>query len=161
MEYSVVKVNRDNYHMFDDMVFFRINQRERTEQERAGIQEFDTVYQVLDNPNLFVFAAQLGNQFVGWISIVYIPKISRANGTGHLFIDELWVSPAFRRQGIANALMEKADALSRDMNTSGVRLYVNTDNDTGISLYEASGFERQYGTALFMEKEWDRKESLV
>jgi len=140
--------------MFDDMVFFRINERERSEQERAETRNFDRTYEALDNKNLYVFAAQAADKFVGWISIVYIPKISRANGKGHLFIDELWVSPAFRQKGIANALMAQADMLSKE-NVLGLRLYVNRNNEEAISLYQKFGYEFQFDTALFMEKEWE------
>ena len=153
MEYSIVRVNRNNYKMFDAMVFFRINKRERTKQEQAEIQSLEIVYEVLDSKNLYVFAAQSENKFVGWISLAYIPKIGRTNGNGHLFIDELWVSPGFRKRGIANALMTQADALSKEINTLGLRLYVNTTNKAAISLYEKFGYANKFGTALFMEKE--------
>jgi ribosomal protein S18 acetylase RimI-like enzyme len=154
MEYSIVKVDRDNYKMFDDMVFFRINKRERTEQEQAEIQSSDTVYEVLDSENLYVFAAQSEDKFIGWISLVYIPKIGKSNGKGHLFIDELWVNPAFRKKGIANGFMKQADVLSKEINALGLRLYVNTTNDEAIALYEKCGYTSKFGTALFMEKEW-------
>jgi len=140
--------------MFDDMVFFRINERERSEQERAEARHFDMVYEVLDKPNLHVFAAQSGDRFVGWISIVHIPKISRANGRGHLFIDELWVNPACRKQGIASALMRQADALSDEIDTLGARLYVDPTNAEAVSLYERCGYGRKFGAAILMEKEW-------
>lgn len=55
--------------------------------------------------------------------------------------------------GIANALMEKADALSKEMNTAGLRLYVNADNPGGISFYKACGYEQKFGSALFMQKD--------
>ena len=152
MDYSIVRVNKSNYQMFDDMVFFRINGCERT--EPAEIQNFDMVCEALDNKNLYVFAAQWKNKFIGWISVIYIPKIGKTNGRGHLFIDELWINPAFRKKGIANALMKQADALSQEINTIGLRLYVNTANDEAISLYEKCGYASKLGTALFMEKEW-------
>jgi len=152
VKFSITRVNRNNYQMFDDMVFFRINGRERNEQELTERRNYDMAPEALDNKNLHVFAAQGSDQFVGWISIVHIPKISRAEGKGHLFIDELWVNPAFRKQGIANALMEQAEALSKE-NALGLRLYVNQDNEEAIALYKKFGYAFQFGTALFMERE--------
>jgi ribosomal protein S18 acetylase RimI-like enzyme len=139
MEYSIVKVDRDNYQMFNDMVFQRINGREKNEAERVETQNFDTIYETLNNENLFVFAALFEDKFVGWISLVYIPKVGRTNGKGHLFIDELYVDPAYRNKGVAKALVKKGDVLSKGINALGLRLYVNTANDDAISLYEQCG----------------------
>ena len=152
LEYAIVRVDRTNYPLFDHAVFQRVNGRERTEHERAEVQNVDTIYKALGNENLFVFAASTEDQFVGWISLVYMPKIGRTNGKGYLFIDELWVAPAYRRKGIAHALMAKAEALSKEMNTLGIRLYVNTANHEAISLYQTCGYTKQ-GEAFFMEKE--------
>jgi len=139
--------------MFDDMVFQRINGREKAEHERAEVQNFGIVYETLDNENLFIFAASVEDKFVGWISLVYIPKVGRTKGKGHLFVDELWVNPTFRRKGIARVLMAEADALSKELNTLGLRLYVNTANHEAISFYQTCGYAKQ-GEAFFMDKQW-------
>lgn len=151
MEYAIVRVDRENYPKFDEMVFGRIHGREKTDRERGTAQDFDAVYEALGNGNLFVFAASAEGTFIGWISLVYIPKVGRTKGKGHLFIDELWVSSPFRRKGIADALMAKADALSKEQNMLGLRLYVNTANHEAISFYQTCGYAKQ-GEALFMEK---------
>ena len=187
MEYSIEKIDETNYSLFDDMVFFRINGRERNadEQMHAGI---DTgVYKTLKDRNLYIFAAKTDNQppqsgrgmvvpvrnltrgliprpkgrgikplaynkFIGWISLVYIPKVGRTNGRGYLYVDELWVSPAYRKNGIAYSLMEKGNTVSNELNTLGLRLYVDTDNDEAFSLYKKCGYNVQRN-AIFMEKE--------
>jgi ribosomal protein S18 acetylase RimI-like enzyme len=154
MEHNIVRINKDNYHMFDDMIFYRKNERYKNENELKEKQNFNSYYQDLESTNLYVFAVQSEEKFVGYISIVYLPKIGRGNGRGYLYVDELWVNPNFRRKGIANALMKKADILSKKMNTLGLRLYVSADNPEGISLYEKCGYENNYGPSLFMEKEW-------
>jgi len=154
MEFSITRVNRDTVQLFDDMVFQRINERERSDNERKEMHDFNPIYEALDNENLYVFAAQVKDKFVGWISIVYIPKISRTNEKGHLFIDELWVNPAFRKQGIANALMEQAEALSKEK-ALGLRLYVDPTNEEAVSLYKKFKYDFKFGTARFMEKEWE------
>lgn len=154
MEYSIERVNRENYQLFDDMLFCRINGRKKNEHERAEVRNFDAVYITLENQNLHVFAVLIADKFVGWISLVYIPKIGRTNGRGHLFVDELYVHPAYRKQGLARALLEQADVLSKEMNTLGIRLYVNTAYNEAISLYERCGYEHR-GEALFMDKEWE------
>jgi len=154
MDYSIVMVTEDNYFIFDDMIFWRHYEREKNDDEKK-INDFSQAHSTLENKNFYVFAAQVDDKFVGYISATYIPKISRTNGRGHLFIDELWVNPHFRKRGIANALMKRVDTLSKEINTLGLRLYVNTTNVVGISFYKKCGYKDKYGMALFMEKEWD------
>ena len=154
IDYTIARVDDNNYPLFDDMVFFRMNQRERTAEERLAPRDFSEEIYALGNPSLYVYAACVSSRFIGWISIVYIPKVGKTKGKGHMFIDELWVNPAFRRKGIAAALMQKADALSREKHQLGVRLYVRADNPEALSLYIKSGFSKLNQT-VFMEKEAD------
>lgn len=153
-EYKIIKVDNQNYFMFDDMVFWRMNRRERTyaEKSEAANNNFSDVSLALANPNLYVYVALDDDKFVGWISIIYMPKIGRLNGLGHIYVDELWVEPIYRKQGIANKLMKKADELLNTTASAGVRLYVNTENPNAQRLYEKSGFSES-GMAYFMEKD--------
>ena len=34
MQYKLVEVNEENYHLFDDMIYWRINGKERTDNEK-------------------------------------------------------------------------------------------------------------------------------
>jgi len=140
--------------MFDNMVFYRGHGRYKNKEELKEKQDFNSYYTALRIQTFYVFAVQVEEQFVGYIFINYLPKVGITNGRGWLYIDDLWVNPNFRRKGIANALMKKADNLSKEMNTAGLRLYVNTENPDGISLYKKCGYVQKFGTALFMEKEW-------
>jgi len=145
-------VNKNNYHMFDDMVFYRGHRRYKNSEELAATQDFTPYYKALDISTFYVFAAQLEYKFVGYIFLNYLPKIGSTNGKGWLFVDDLWVNPHHRRKGIACALMAKADAISKELNTLGLRLYVNTDNPSGTAFYEMCGYEQKFGTSMLMQK---------
>ena len=67
------------------------------------------------------------------------------------YIDELWVEPNFRGRGFAKALMKKADDLKKELEATGIRLYVNVNNPTAKKLYEYCGYLED-GQAYFMEK---------
>lgn len=148
MEYSIIRVGADNYSLFDDMVFWRENGYERTHVEKPFSSD---LMNELTNPNMFVYAAMADNRFVGWISLIYIPKIGKWNGHGHIYIDEFWVEPGFQNNGIGKALMDKADSLVVELDATGLRLYVNVNNTNAKSLYERCGFHND-GQAFFMEK---------
>jgi len=151
MDYSIVRVGKDNYPLFEAMVFYRINGHGRGDCEQIEAPDFDAVYETLDNANLYVFAAELEDQFIGWISAVYIPKVGRTAGKGHLFVDELYTDPRYRRRGIAQALMKQAEALARELDALGLRLYVNTESAEAISFYKKCGYTSE-GAAWFMTK---------
>lgn len=108
---TIEQVTKDNYHMFYDMVSWRMNgvELKGVEKETNRSKEFIEVYKDLDHPGFYTFCALCEGRFVGWISIMYTPKIARQRwNNGVIYIDELWVAPECRRKGIAKQLMEKA-----------------------------------------------------
>ena len=157
MNYSIVRINKENYPLYDDMVFSRVNDRERSPEEREESHDYGSNLTALADNNLRVYAAKVGEKFVGWIAAVFIPKIGHPNygGKGHLFIDELWTDPAFRRCGIAHALMTEAEKAAKEMNAVGLRLYVGDDNPGALALYTKCGYRDRGNDAHFMDKEWD------
>lgn len=148
MEYKIEKVEDHNYPLFEDMVFWR---ETGTERKPSCAFASQALKHELENPNLFVYAALARGRYVGWISLIYMPKIGKWNGHGHIYVDELWVEPSFRRKGIAKALMQKADKLKTELNAAGIRLYVNVQNPTAQKLYQDCGY-KENGRAYFMEK---------
>lgn len=146
---KIDRIDVHNYSRFDDMVFWRENGCER---EPTHTPVSEQMKKQLANPNLQVYAVEVENRYVGWISLVYIPKIgSRWKGRGHVYVDELWVEPGYRGRGYAKALMAKAEELKREWDANGIRLYVNVNNPTAQKLYERCGY-REDGQACFMEK---------
>ena len=149
MEYKAEKIDVTNYTLFNDMVFWRENGFERAPSQTPVSDQME---KQLSNPNLYVYAVKVENRYVGWISLVYIPKIgSRWQGHGHVYVDELWVEPSFRGRGYAKALMQKAEELKADLQATGIRLYVNVNNPAARKLYEDCGYWED-GQAYFMEK---------
>lgn len=146
---KIDRIGVHNYSRFDDMVFWRENGCER---EPTHTPVSEQMEKQLANSNLQVYAVEVENRYVGWISLVYIPKIgSRWKGRGHVYVDELWVEPGYRGRGYAKALMAKAEELKREWDANGIRLYVNVNNPTAQKLYERCGY-REDGQACFMEK---------
>lgn len=143
MQFSIVSVNKDNYALFDDMVFRRVHNRERTPEEKKQPRDFAENHKMLADKNLHVYAAEAGGRFVGWVSAVFIPKVGhpKYGGKGFLDIDELWTDPACRQHGIAQALMTAAEQAARAMDVAGLRLYVGGDNAPAYRLYTRCGYK--------------------
>ena len=155
MHFTIERINKDNYGMFDDLTFVRKNGRKKTSEELALPREYEKTYETLLNENLYIFAAKTDNKFVGYVSAVYIPKVGSPKSPGHFFIDELWTQPEYRQAGIAYALMLKAEETSRKSGAIGMRLYTGSDNAAARALYEKCGYQNLGCDACFMEKEWN------
>ena len=136
-----------NYPAFADMTYWRKNRVERNDET---VLPSDMVKKHLEDKNFRVYAAQADGRFVGWISLVFMPKISWID-SGFVYVDELWVQDNYRCNGIATALMAKADEMKTEFSAHGVRLYVNVTNPVAKALYKKCGYTCQ-GTAEFMEK---------
>jgi len=149
---EIVRVGEDNYKLFDDMVFIRMNGREKNVDELKQNKGYTEVNKALQNENLFIYAARCDNKFVGWISVIYLPKVGRTNGRGLMYIDELYVAPEYRGRGFAKELMKKADERSDLLNALGIRLFVDMENESAINVYKKCGYIEE-GKTYFMEKE--------
>ena len=114
MEQRVVKVDKDNYFMFDDMIFFRGHGRYKNEEELPQRDYFPQYYAILDEKFFHTYAMEIGDKFVGYVCAVYIPKIGKRENNGFLFVDDLWVNPSYRKMGIAEKLMQKVEDLARE-----------------------------------------------
>lgn len=148
MTYKVVRIDAENYSLFDDMIYWRMNGSERVPLKETIPQ---SILNELSNPNLFIYAVEVENRYVGWIALVYMPKVGKYNGFGHVYIDELWIHPSYRRNGFAYELMKKAEALRKEKCAAGIRLYVSSDNISAKKLYKKYGFSIS-SSAYFMEK---------
>jgi len=136
--FEIVKVTKDNYHLYDDLVYLRLNGKERSEKEKeVSKTKIDLrILKELKKDGFFVYAALTENKFVGWIHALYIPKIGKWP-MGIMYIDELWVSSDFRRKGIATALIKKVIEIKDDLGIDCLRVY--TDNKAAKNLYEKCG----------------------
>jgi len=151
MQYKLLRVNEANYHLFDDMIYWRVNGIERTINGKKENEINQIIPDQLSNSNFQVYAIEKNNKFVAWISLIYLPKVGKANCNGYIYVDELWVEESHRRLGFAKILMEKADDLCHTMNTVGIRLGVNVNNPSALKLYENCGY-KSTGQAYTMEK---------
>ena len=148
MDYTIEKIDASNHSLFDDMVFWRENGFEREPSQEPVSEQ---IKKELLNPDLFVYAVKVDGRYVGWISCVYIAKVGKWKGYGHVYVDELWVEPSYRGNGFAKALLKKADELKDKFEATGIRLYVNVNNPVAQNLYETCGYVAD-GQAIFMEK---------
>ena len=64
-----------------------------------------------------------------------------ASRTPHALLTELYVREAFRRRGVARALVELAESLARDQGATELFLFTGRQNTGAQTFYEQLGFE--------------------
>jgi RimJ/RimL family protein N-acetyltransferase len=110
-------------------------------EEEPNLQE--TAARLTDSDNCCFFGAFQEEQLIG---IIRFSRYSAPNEKHRAYIAGLYVMPAFRRKGCAQALVRSA--LQRAANTPGIRrvnLTVVTQQEAAIRLYQSLGFSI-YGT---------------
>jgi GNAT superfamily N-acetyltransferase len=89
-----------------------------------------------------IWIAHQGDHAIGYLSAeIYEPDAASENESGPVgFIDELFVVPEHRGQGIATALLRTALEWVRAEAVSRVVLHVYSRNDNALRFYERMGF---------------------
>jgi ribosomal protein S18 acetylase RimI-like enzyme len=87
---------------------------------------------------IFVAAAD-GNKLVGFVQLY--PLFSSTRMKKLWLLNDLYVLPSHRGQGISKLLIEEAKDLCRRTDACGMMLETAKSNEVGNSLYPAAGFE--------------------
>jgi ribosomal protein S18 acetylase RimI-like enzyme len=101
---------------------------------RSSLDHFNT----LDSDCGWILIAFVDDQPAGVAILARIPKLDTR--LGFLYLDELHVTPQYRRQGVGKALLTQSISLTRTLGLSGLRLLARIDNEPARCLYEAMGF---------------------
>jgi ribosomal protein S18 acetylase RimI-like enzyme len=114
----------------------------------AGFRASRAGYDLLASDAAWVLLARCAGQPAGAAVVARLPKTDARRG--FLFVDELWVLPAYRRQGVATSLLAHVEALARALGLAGVRLLVRPENAAARAAYRRLGFAEH--PSLFCEK---------
>lgn len=87
----------------------------------------------LEDPCARMMVALYGGEVCGYVCIM----LTDENG----YIPRVCVLPAYRRRGVATALMDAAEAAARVFGCTSITLEVRESNSAAIALYESLGFE--------------------
>jgi ribosomal protein S18 acetylase RimI-like enzyme len=80
------------------------------------------------------------------------------NGEPDAYVQELYVVPGRRGQGVGRALLEASMTAAREAGATHIELTTSEDDTEALSLYESSGFTNREGTPdgprmLYYERE--------
>lgn len=83
------------------------------------------------------FVAESDGDVVGMVTLCFFTTLTGLKA----FVDHLVVDPAWRRRGIARALMQHAIGQAAAAGASRIDLTANSEKDAARSLYESLGFK--------------------
>jgi ribosomal protein S18 acetylase RimI-like enzyme len=94
----------------------------------------------------------------GFAQIRYRPWVYSAGPNAHAYLEELYVAPALRGQGIGRELLDASMETARGEGATHMELGTSEDDEAARSLYESAGFTNREGrpdgpVMLFYERE--------
>lgn len=90
------------------------------------------------NPNLVsILLAEVEGEVIGFSSYhsIYSTFLAKPG----IWLDDLYLKPAFRGQGIGRALMQKLGQIAQEKGCARIDWTVGVANGTGMQFYEAMG----------------------
>lgn len=133
IEQATIKDLPDIAFLFDQ---YRIFYRQPGDLEAA--QKF--IQARLQQQDAVIFLARENNQPVGYTQL--FPSWSSVSMQRVWILNDLFVMPENRNQGIAKALMNKAKDHAESTNAARIILATEVTNKIGQSLYESMGYSR-------------------
>lgn len=97
-----------------------------------------------------IFVAVEKDQLIGTVQLDLNAPQSAA-GTKSAYIQALEVKPEYRRQGVAQTLMQHLEGVARGLGFTRLTLMVETDNRAAIGLYSCLGYS-EYGRSFWSWK---------
>lgn len=97
----------------------------------------------VDSTDTAGYVVDIGDELVAYmvISEQTSPPIFTRGDTAH--IDQLYVDPAFRGEGIGTALIERAESWANNRNCEGLTLSVDVTNEDARAFYDRVGFRER------------------
>ena len=96
-----------------------------------------------------IYISWEGNTATGFVHL--FPLFSSTRLARYWLLNDLYVHPNYRGEGISKALIEQAKQLCRDTNACGMYLETGMENDIGNTLYPAMAFKRMSSVNFY---EW-------
>ena len=107
----------------------------------AAQPDDDYLQSLLARDTFFAIAAVDNDQVVGGLAAYELPKFEQPRS--EIYIYDLGVDGAFRRRGVATALIEALKAIARERNAWVIFVQADYGDDPAIALYTKLGVEER------------------
>ena len=105
------------------------------------IEQEKSIARYIDNPECLVYVAREAEVIIGFVSGHFCELISAVSNPVMMgSVDELYVVPSYRKQGVAIALLEKIESTFTDYGVKQMFVEVWDFNQQALALYKREGF---------------------
>jgi ribosomal protein S18 acetylase RimI-like enzyme len=94
----------------------------------------------LDRGESVVFVAELDGKAVGFVQLY--PTFTSIGARPAWILNDLYVTPEARRQGVGRALMDAAKAMAEESGAAWLELATAMDNAKAQALYRSCGYKK-------------------
>lgn len=115
--------------------------REFYERPADAAREREFMRGHLESGTSIVFVAQMGDALGGFAQL--FPTYNTVRLAPALILEDIFVEPHRRGNGIATALLERATGYARETGAAGMFLETARDNLTAQRVYERNGWTRE------------------
>lgn len=138
MPFSIIRATLDHVDQITPL-FDGYRQFYKQPSDLAGERQF--LYDRLQNNESVVFLALLDDQAVGFTQLY--PLFSSTLLRRMWLLNDLFVAPAGRKQGVGEGLLERARQFGIETGAQRLMLKTNVTNTTAQKLYERTGWVRE------------------
>lgn len=137
--------------LIDSWVEHARHEPELLDEDRMRVSKVEEYYQeIFDDPdNHFLFVAEEGGKFAGFIraDIKEIPNFFKHPRI--LYLDDTYIKLEFRRKGIARQLLHRAEELAKELGIKRIQSRVYSYNKPVQEMLESGGYRVPHAT-------WDK-----
>ena len=135
--FSNRKFTRDCYKLLENMVF-ALYEEDRGGEAMTTQKVQRTVDKLSQHPDKGrIELLFMGEELVGYAILIY--QWSNEYGGDFLLVDEIYLKPAWRGQGIGSRYIGRLE--NSEMNSVGLLLEVTEENERAKQLYQLLGFK--------------------
>jgi aminoglycoside 6'-N-acetyltransferase I len=105
-------------------------------------EEFDNCLQIMKSVNQKFFIAKSGDNYIGFVQLsIRMDYVEGTSSSPVAYIEGLYVEPNYRKQGIANRLVNKAEIWALEKNCTEIASDTELNNANSIEFHKAIGFK--------------------
>lgn len=103
----------------------------------------DVLARLDGHPDYALLAAHIDGDCVGTATGVVCHGLY-GGADSYLVIEDVVVDPAYRRRGVATALLDELERFARERSCKQIILMTETCRDDALALYESAGFSARW-----------------
>jgi|GEM_PF-1408250 len=143
---NLVRLHRELFELLRELrpVYYRRGQRSAHRARKYFLN-------ALSCPEWGVYLAEdAGHRAVGFLVLFLYHRPGLVGGGVEAHIDDIYVVPTYRQQGVGEALLEMATIWAKAMGAERLTLWVESNNETAQAFYRHRGF-REYEKLMALE----------